>query len=395
MKYIDNKPENGLVYDYKKVRKMYKKLGCPKEYYDPTTCPIERVSWIVEASSRSTGKTTNWLLYGLIMYWLYGTVMHYVRGTEAEIMPKISGTMYKVIVEKDYISKMTDGEYNNIIYKSRKWTLVHTNDNGDIDKIAPSHCTYMCCVDKAGQLKSAHNEPLGDLIIFDEFISINFRAFCDFIPFCDLCKTILRDRLSGKIVLLANTIDKEHQYFHELEIYERINELDIGENCIHTTDGGTNIYIEIVGTPVVLKSRKRKFNKMFMAFKNPRLAGITGESTWSIRQYPHVPDTDYKTIFCNTYISHNNKLVRLDIVHNDFGTCIYAHWATKYHEDSILLVSREVQSPQERFGLADETSLGGLIREIALRHKLYFSSNDVGTFVQNYLNQCGINIPLS
>lgn len=394
MKFIDNKQENGLVYDYKKVRKMYKKLGCPKEYYDPTTCPIERVSWVVEASARSTGKTTNWLLYGLIMYWLYGTVTHYVRGTEAEIMPKMSSTMYKVIVENDYISKLTDGEYNNITYKSRKWTLVHVNDNGAVDRIAPSHCTYMCCVDKAGQLKSAHNEPYGDLIIYDEFIPINFRAYCDFIPFCDLCKTILRDRLSGKIVLLANTIDRENQYFHELEIYSRITEMDIGDNCIHTTDGGTNIYIEIVGTPVILKSRKRKFNKLFLAFKNTRLAGITGESTWSVKQYPHIPDIDYKVLYRNIYISHNNKLLRLDLISNEFGLCIYAHWATMTHDDSIILVSREVRTVHEHFGLADETPIGPLLREIALRHKLYFASNDVGTFMQNYLNMCAIKIPL-
>lgn len=395
MKYIDNKQENGLLYDYKKVRKLYSKLNCPKEYYNPCTAPIDRVSWVVEVSQRATGKTTGWLLWALCMYRLYGTVLHYVRSTESEIMPKISGSLYQVILNNKYIDIITDGEYNNIEYKSRKWRLVHVNEDGVIDKVDPNYCTYMCSVDKAGNLKSSLNAPTGDLIIFDEFVSVNYRYACDFVPFCDLCKTIFRDRLSGKIVLLANTINKEDQYFHELEIYERISEMDISDNCIHTTDGGTNIYIEIVGTPVVLKKRKRMFNKLFLAFKNPRLAGITGESTWSIKNYPHIPEGECEYIYRKIYIYHNSKYIRLDLVTNDFGLCVYAHWATQIHEDSILLVPREVQTPQERFGLADETPIGGLLREIALRHKFYFASNDVGSFVQNYLNQCGIKLPLS
>lgn len=401
MKYIGNKKENGLLYDHKKVRKIYKKLGCPKEYYDPTTCPIEKASWVVEVSARSTGKTTNWLLYGIIMYQVYGTVTHYVRATDNEIAPKNSGTMYNVILQNKYIEIITDGEYNDIIYRSKKWTLAHRTDTGEIDKMAPGPCTYMCSVSSGADLKSSHNEPTGDLIIYDEFLPVvgdhgpvnKYRA-CDFVEFCDLVKTIFRDRLSGKIIMLANTLDKESQYFHELEIYDRIGEMGQGDRCLHNTDGGTTIYMEIVGAPVSLKSRKHKFNQLFMAFKNSRLSGITGETTWSTTTYPHIPEISARVIFPNIYISHNNKLVRLDIVANDIGTCIYAHWATQCHDDSIILVARDVREPREHHGIGDDCSLGKLIRQIAKNHKFYFAANDTGSFVQNYLNQCLISLPL-
>lgn len=395
MNYIGDKPENGLFYDYHKIRKAYKKLGCPKEYYNPCTAPIEKVSWITEVSQRATGKTTGWLLWGLVMYWLYGTVTHYVRGAENEIAPKVSRDMYSVILDNNYIEILTDGKYNSITYKSRKWKLCHVNTDGDIDLTDPDYCTYMCSVDKAGNLKSSHNAPTGDLIIYDEFIPVNYKTtFCDFVPFCDLCKTIFRDRLSGKIILLANTIDKENQYFHELEIYGRISEMDIGDNAIHTTDGGTNVYIEIVGTPTVLKTRKIAFNRLFLGFRNSRLSGITGMSTWSITNYPHIPECEYTSCYRKIYIYHNAKYVNLEVVTNDIGVCVYVHWATQIHDDSIILTNKSVGSPCEHFGVADDTCFGSLFRYICKTRRIYFASNDVGSFVQNYLAQCGINLPL-
>lgn len=395
MNYINGKQENGLKYDYKKIRKKYKELECPAEYYNPCTSPIEKASWIVEVSQRATGKTTAWLLWGLVMFQLYGTVTHYVRGTENEIMPKVSKDMYSVIVNCGYIEKITDGEYNNIEYKSRKWTLVHVDEEtGEVDRRHPNYCTYMCSVDKAGNLKSSHNSPTGDLIIYDEFIPVNYKFRCDFVPFCDLCKTVFRDRLSGKIVMLANTIDKEHQYFHELEIYDRISEMNIGENAFHTTDGGTNIYVEIVGTPVVLKARKKAFNKLFLSFRNPALSAITGDSTWAIRNYPHIPDIEYEVLYNKIYISHNNKYLRLEFVENEYGVCIYAHWATKIYDDSKILVCRSIESAKEFYGIGEGNVIGDLIEWTAKRRRLYFASNDCGVFFQNYLNQCQIKLPL-
>lgn len=394
IKYIDDCAVNGILYDYKKVRKLYKSLNCPRDYYNPCTAPVEKSRWFVELSQRSTGKTTNWLIWGLCMYQLYGTVTHYVRSSECEILPKVSRSMFDVILSNDYISKITDNKYNSITYRARRWYLCKVDEQGDIVETDPNHCVYMCSVDKEIQIKSTLNSPTGDLIIFDEFISASKFMYCDFVQFCDLVKTIFRDRLSGKIVLLANTIDKENQYFHELEIYDRLSEMQIGDNCIHVTDLGTPVYVEIVGTPTVLKSRKKRFNKLFLGFKNTKLSGITGESTWSVNNYPHIPDMDYKTVYRNIYICHNNKYVNLEVITNETGVAIYCHWSTQIHEDSIQLVHHEVTSINEHYGIAEDTCFATLFKYCCAMHRIYFASNDVGTFVQNYLNQCGIKLPL-
>lgn len=394
IKYIDNEKEKGIDYDCRLIRKLYKKLQIPKEFYSALSAPIEKARWFVACSERSVGKTTGWLLWGLCMFWLYGTMTHYVRATEDEIAPKNSDDIFDVILSNNYIAILTDGEYNTVIYKRRRWYFAKSDEDGNIENVHSQCCVFMCSVDKAGNLKSSHNVPNGDLIIYDEFISVIPRLYCDFVPFCDFTKTIFRDRICGRIILLANTINREHQYFHELEIYDRITEMQTGDNFIHTTDIGTNIYVELVGAHNELRKKKKIFNQLYLGFKNPRLSAITGETTWAINNYPHIPECEYSIIIRNIYINHNNKLVNIEIVTNELGLCAYLHWSTKLHEDSIQLISQSPENRNQHFGIADDTKLGDLLRKIIKNRHIYFSSNDVGSFVNNYLKQCGILLPL-
>lgn len=383
--------------DWKKVRKAYKALKIPNHFYNPCASPLEKAAWFVNCSERSTGKTTGWLIVSLICYWMFGTVTQYVRSRADMIAPKNSGGLFDTIKACGYIEMITDGQYNSITYKSKKWYLCRVDADGNLIAMDNSNCFFMCSIDKAGDLKSSYVCPYGDLIIFDEFVDSKLiYKPNEFVFFCDLVKTIFRDRTTGKIVLLANTIDKYSQYFHELEIFERISEMNLGDSCLHTTDKGTNIYIELVGIAPVLKQTKKKFNKMFLGFKNEMLSGMTGESTWSIRNYQHIPaetedDEKIEILFGKMYIEHNNKIVRLDIVqHPVLGTCLYAHWATRTYEDSMIFTLQEMYDPRYIYGLGEGTTAGKFIHAMLQRHKVYYPANDVGSFVENYLIQCGI-----
>lgn len=400
IKYIEGNPEIGIKYDYRKIRKLYKTLGCPKQFYNPCTAPIEKASWLVELSERSTGKTTGWLLWGLCMYVLYGTQCHYVRIREEMIAPKNTRGIYDVIIRAGYIEKLTKGEYNNIFYRAKRWFLCLTDKDGNVIKTDPNYCTFMASIYKGSTLKSAHASPKGTLVILDEFIdeSSTYRGNV-FLDFCNLCKTIFRDRLDGKIVLLANTLNKYSQWFHELHIFEAISDMQLSENKLVTTRGGSVIYIELIGAPVVLKSIKQRYNKLFLGFDNPGLSSITGVSTWAIQSYQHIPpdvDDDGNNIevhilFRRIYIYHNNKLARLDIVkHQLLGICIYVHWATSTYDDSVILtLGEDLYDSRYIYGIGDDFQLGKFIRKMFATHKVYFAANDVGSFVENFMIHCG------
>lgn len=397
LKYIGNTADRGMQYDWHKIRKKMKDLSIPGEFYNPVSAPIEQAQWFVEVSERAVGKTTGWLLLGLVMYQLYGTVTIYVRSRKDMIAPKNAISLYHVIKSNGYISKITGDKWNTLIYDKRKWYLAYIDENGTIKDKDTTYCCRMVSIDEAGNLKSNFNEPTGDLLIYDEFVPVSerFSVPNEFVQFVDLCSTVFRLRECPKIIMLANNVNKYNQYFNDLEIAERISEMQISENCIHTTSKGTKIYIEFIGAPKKYRTKKTTWNRLFAGFQKPELASITGESTWAVHCYQHIPvieeNEKLETIFSKVYILYQNKLVRLDIVfHEKLGLCIFAHWATKVYNDSIIFTNEQMTDERYIYGIGKNTKIGKIIDKIILERKIYFSGNDVGAFVEGYFSKCGL-----
>lgn len=389
MKFINDNPDYGILYDWKKIRKEFAKLGIPPDVYDPTTAPLEKAKYFVETSERNIGKTTNWLLIGMVMNSLYGTIIQYIRQTENMIMPKALKNLFSVITEFDYVSKITDGKYNTVIYKSRRFYYALADDSGNIVEQSPEHFMFCACIEKGEDLKSSYNAPLGDLIILDEFIGKYYYPN-EFVRFCDLVKTIIRGRRSPIIVMLANTINPHSMYYNELEIYDDIQQMQIGEKRMIETSRGTKIYIEIIGATIEKKRKNNIINQLFFGFKNPMLGSITGDN-WAVKCYPHIPEipddeeNEYITVISRQlYIFYNNKYVRLDLVqHYELGVCLYLHWATKTYSDSIIFTAVERYDPRYRYKLGNG-KLEKYIRKMFNENRVYYASNDVGSFVESY-----------
>lgn len=399
LKYIDSSPSKGLLYDWKKIRKEFHKYDLiPKEYYDPCTAPLDSVDWYVEVSERAVGKTTAWLLLGLVMYKLYGTVTIYVRSKREMIAPKNAISLYNVILGEGYVSKIFDGEYNHIIYKSRKWFPAYIDEEGNIVRISSTYCARMVSIDDAGQLKSSFNEPRGDLLLYDEFIPINPRENVpnEIVQFIDLMQTVFRLRLCCKVVLLANTLDRYNQYFHDLEIFDTVSCMHIGERITRTVSDGTKIYIEMIGAPEAYRKQKESWVRKYAPFAKPELSSVTGRAAWAIKMYQHIPAVteepkkDVSIDFGKLYIYSSGQYLRLDIVtHEELGTLIYVHWATRVYEDSLILTTETMHDKRYIWGIGQGTKIYTMMDKALKLHKVYFAANDVGAFFENYLSKAG------
>lgn len=395
IKYIENKISYGIDYDYHIIRKHYKKLGIPPDYWNPSKLPLETHKYFVGFSERTIGKTTNVLLLGMVMNALYGTIIQYVRQDEKDIAPKATSDLFEVITDPEYkyIEKLTDGVYNTVYYKSRRWYYARADENGKIVDIAENHFMFMCDVMHASNLKSGYNAPLGDIIVFDEFITYNYYPN-EFVKFEDLVSTIIRYRRSPIIFMLANTINKESQYFNELDVYEDVQMLGKGENLSHTTEKGTKIYIEWISNEKAT-AKKRVLNELFFGFKNTQLASITG-SDWAIRSYQHIPEdiTKYELILRNIYISHNDRLVRISLYnHSEIGLIAVCNKALYTYDDSLILtIQGEIDSRYKIYGDGLNNprtqKLFKTIWNLRAQNKFYYQTNDLGHFVDNYLNLC-------
>lgn len=401
IEYINNDKTLGIKYDWNLIRKEFIKLKVPKSVYTPIHLPFDKMHVFVTMSERSVGKTTNFLLLGMVMHKLYGTITHYVRQRDDEIVPKALQDLFTTVIQFGYIEKITKGEYNSVHYHARRWYYAKVSDTGEVEKLSPEHFMFCCSINKADNLKSSYNCPTGDLIIFDEFIE-QYYFPNEFVNFCQLTKTILRDRISGYICYVANGINPNSEYMHELEIYDDIQGVRKGQYIISETSKGTKVYFEIVKDDSERKIKKSQSIKQYYGFKNPLLSSITGEEEWSFKNYQHIPpikksknreneDIDY--ISQNVYLQHHNRIVRLDIVKNNERNivCVYAHWArlTEFYEDSIIFTTGDILDKRYKFKFGNTSKgVSKLIWSMYKMNLFFYAQNDVGAFVENYVNYC-------
>jgi hypothetical protein len=313
IEYLNDNKLDGIKYDFDMIRKTYTKLKCPKKVYNPNHIPYESSKWNIILSDRSRGKTTNILLFGLCMFWLYKNGICYIRNNKTMITQGNVGRLFNTIIEWGYVEKLTNGEFDGIIYKSIKheWYFVKYDADGEIEKEDTKPCCIALSIDQNERYKS-NLVTTYDFIVYDEFIERVYTPSL-FISLVDLLKTIGRDRQSMVINALSNTVDLYSPFFSEFGISDVVEQMTMGDSVNTLSPFGTNIFVEILGEKKGKdKINHTKVNQMYYGFKNPKLASVTGTATWAMYNYPHTPK-DFTIIKKNHYIHFMGKLINLEI----------------------------------------------------------------------------------
>ena len=384
--FIDNKEEHGIRYDWNLIRREFRKLKTPDGIYDPTSVPIESINYCVELSTRSYGKTTQWILFGLLMNKLYGTTPVIIRQTEEMTAPKHAASLLDVIRVYDdgrYILQLTDKRWNDLYIKARKVYYCLRDDRGEIVEKGTDPVIYLITLEESDALKSVFNVPRGDLIIFDEFISSVYKSN-EFVTFADELKTVIRSRLSPRVIMLSNTINVTSPYFRELEISRDIRNIKTGEHKVITTDLGTKIYVRISDSPTT--KHKGLLNAAFFGFKNPALAAIRGgETVWNFRDVPRILVSEEDVYLDRRLkIDTSDDLLAVDFVHTpDRGIVANIH-PGEVHDDSVVLTLSDIWDRQHRHGLGygQREKMLLLLRD---RKKVYFSDCETAAVFENYI----------
>ena len=385
IKYIDNNIEHGIKYDFNAIKKELAHLHCPAGVYNPfRSHVICSGKWFLDLSERSTGKSTNWILLGMVMNKLYGTQIMYIREMVDMIRPAHSRQLFNTIIEHDYIRKITEGAYDSVTYQSRAWYYYNTEKNAS----APEPFMLVLSIDENILNKSSLNAPRGDLIIFDEFISKHNYAN-QFVDFCDTLKTIIRERDSALIVLLANTIDRHTFWFKELGIYEQIQKMEIDTSKEYTNKGGTKISIALMGKRAnQMPEHRREHNTKFFGFLNPKLNAITG-GDWAMNIYPHPPkaldDDKPERLIYNRYVRHNNYLLNVELYRSkELGLYCICHKANTTYKDSIIYTLENISAKNERYKWGD-AKIDKLLYKLIKGNRWYYATNLEGSLMENYM----------
>lgn len=275
----------GIDYDWELIAKEYKKLGIPPEYDITDIIPLgnDALKWYILTSERSVGKTTNVLLIGMVMHKLYGTITQLIR----HHIDKASyyETLFNTIVaynKGQYIKVLTDGKYNTVKYHWKNFYYAITDEKGKIIKSEKPFCVSLAA-DECYSLCSFYEAPKGDWIILDECFNETNRPE-EFVHFVHLHKTIVRERMSDKIILLGNNLDINNIWYRQLMIHNEVRKMEKGQSRIVYTSEGMPIYVHFMENRA--PEKRRIFNKAHYGWNNPQLNAITGNGNWNVRMYP-------------------------------------------------------------------------------------------------------------
>lgn len=393
--YINNNSALGLKYDWvqikkewKKLEKYFKKIGVSDVVLNPLNFEIWKYRYNIFLSERSRGKTTNFLLLGLLFNKLYGTVIQYIRQTEDDIKASNLQLLFDVIISNNYVEFLTDGEYNTIIYNARRFYYAFVENNEIKRKSSKSICNVLS-IQKQQDIKSTYNCPLGDFIIFDEFIS-NAYYKNEFSEYMQLLKTIIRERQSPIIFMLANSLNVDSDYFHEMEIYETAKMMLQGDTKTIITELGTTILIHILDKN---KSQTRQIqNKEFFGFTGFGMSSITGSTPWLIKEHQKI-NNDWKLskilYTVHFYVScYYTKDIAVDIYYcHELNKIIgVARWATKEYRYNYIYVNDDTFIYDKRYHylFSNNTKIDKVVKNLIDTNLIYYKTNDCKTALNRF-----------
>lgn len=382
IKYINNNPNLGVEVDWAEVRKEYKKLVKAKNIYDPTKVPIEHIRYAIMMSTRKTGKTNTWLTFFLIAIWKYHGLLVYLRQTEDMIEFRNIKSFFEVQLANNYISIMTGGEYTGVQIKGDYASFVHYDENLKVDKRS-APIVFFASISKMEEYKSSLNLPNCIAVMFDEFISKNYK-YNEFVDFSQCLSTFIRDKIEVRIVMLANSISLHNAYLQELTISKEVRKLKQNESALIKTRKGTSLYIELIGDA---SPERQHLNTLYFGFDNPKLSAITG-GDWAVADYPHIQREERKEICKSIYLLYGDAILQFELVYNEnMGSHILVHHATKINEKALIIFTiSDILSYKHKFAFGSG-KFCKMIWRLYDDRKFFFADNELGDIVEQYVSQ--------
>ena len=340
---------------------------------------------------RSNGKTYAVLKEGIDLYLENHTCLGIIRRWDEDLRASKGSEMFNNFIYNEetgnYIEKKTCGKWNNVKYISRKWYLVHQNEDGEIDNVDPNPMAYAFALTQAEHYKS-QSFPLIRTILFDEFITRDNYLIDEFIEFMNVLSTIIRNRDDVTIYMCGNTVNKYSPYFAEMGI-TRVRKMQKGDIDVYQygEEGKLRVAVEYSDFP-----SKKKKSDVYFAFDNPKLQMIT-KGEWEIQSYPHrpIPFEKYDIIY-TYFIKFEEDILQCEVVEkNDMMFTFIHRKTTPIKDNPENIVYQQDYDPRPNYRRRINRPQSELEQKIASfysREKVFYQSNDVGEIVRNYLLWC-------
>ena len=340
--------------------------------------------YYVVYGERSNGKTYSALDYALERYAKAGEEFAYVRRYAEDIRPKNLSSLFNGHIENGVVSRLTNDKWSGISYASARFFLNHTDEKGNLWK-SDQPIGYAFDINSMEHNKSL-SYPKVTTIIFDEFLSRSGYLPNEFILFTNLISTIVRHRNNVRIIMLGNTVNKSCPYFIEMGLKHVKEQLPGTVDVYHYAQSGLEVVCEYTASSA---KKGGKNSDVYFAFDNPELKMITTGS-WEIAIYPHLlKGHKRKDVVADFFIDFEGELLHGEIVSCDVGQYIFIHEKTtpvQDEENDIIYTDKADTRWNHMMCLTKQRDkFSTFILQCLRENKIFYSTNEVGEIVRNYV----------
>lgn len=359
----------------------------PDIYYDIRPIDNTNAVYRMIIGQRSNGKTYSVCDHIVDDYLKEGKRAAYIRRYEESITPKNLQSLFNPHLQK--IWELSEHKWNAVFYRAKEFHLCYKDPEGNI--IAKDD-TAFCITAAINTAEQTKGEDRGEvhLIIFDEFMTRTGYLSNEFVRFMNLLSTLIRDRETAIIYMLANSVNRYCPYFSEMGL-KNIDKLPKGEIALYSY-GSSSLTVAVEYCDEVAAT-KQTASKYF-AFDNPQLQMITS-GEWEFQIYPRPP---YKIleddIVLKFYIQFSEQLLACEIIHSSLkqyanDVFIFVHFQTKdidIDDNTIVYVNDFSSCRMHVRFLKDQPTEGHkLICSLIQRKAVCFANNEVGEVFRNWL----------
>lgn len=365
-------------------------------FWSPKNILSKGAQYNLVIGERANGKTYGALNYCLDNFFKTGEKFGLIRRWDTDFQgQKGSQLAFNMFVQNHYgknvIKEKSGGKYTGMEYWAGAYYFT-APDTAGIVKRTRTVAGYGFALNRE---ESYHEGEYPDLttLVFDEFLTRGVYLTDEFVLFGNLISTIKRHRQNLKIIMLGNTINKYCPYFAEMGLYN-IKKMQKGDlEVYHYGNSDLAVAVEFSDSP----SKKTKSDPFF-AFNNPKLKMIT-TGAWELAIYPHLPmKYSEKDIVFRFFIDFADDIIQGNIIRGKDGPWLYMHRKTtpvKYSTD-LLFTFEESPSIYKVYNIfRSDLPVVRTIRDLLQNHKVFYSDNDTGEIVRNFLltsKQKNINV---
>lgn len=359
------------------------------KYYSLSKIDKTNGTYRVIFGERSNGKTFACLEKWLLTYATTGKQGAYIRRWDEDIRPKRMEQLFaSIITDSKVWKKYYADTYDGIAYRSGKFFLYGRDDKLEKRILEDDPIGFAFSLSSMEHDKST-SFPNVDLIIFDEFLTRRMYLPDEFVLFMNCLSTIIRQRTSVVVYMLGNTVNKTCPYFTEMGL---MKVKDMKEGTIDVYSYGNSeltVAVEYASTGVV----KHTSNKYF-AFDNPKLQMITG-GKWEMSIYPHLPHKYRpKDVLLSFFVEWETEMLQCELVCTEYDMFIFVHRKTTpiKDESNDIVYSPNIDSRpnwRRRITVGNGKKIDKIIKDMFLTEKVFYSDNEVGEIMRNYLLWCG------